>query len=403
MTTYHSVATDEPPRSLSITVNSAELTTTTTTRKRESRSILATVMLTICIITFILQTELAQYVQKTTSYSKPYFILYISHSCYVFMIPLQFIGEYLYQRCYATTERSSLLGTLQRYKTSFSNSLSDLLRHQGMNNDQPPHLFILKMSLTLSVLLTLPSYVWYLSVNLTSMSNLTAIYNTGCFFAYLFSILMLQDRIVPAKLGAVMLCMVGVVTMAFWSSSPTDNGQLLLEEEKKSVLKEGVGIAVASLGAALYGFYEVYYKKYASPPLKSTILFANTITGIIGIVTFCVLWVPFPILHVTGLERFEWPESRTLGYILAIASMSVIYNATFMAVIALINPVFAAVGVMLTIPAVAITDVFVTGVMVPLSTVIGSLFILIGFIILNRQVIQEENEKDSSDNLYVQD
>jgi hypothetical protein len=45
------------------------------TKEKASQTTLATVMLTVCIITFVLQTELAQYVQKTTNYSKPYFIL----------------------------------------------------------------------------------------------------------------------------------------------------------------------------------------------------------------------------------------------------------------------------------------------------------------------------------------
>lgn len=42
---------------------------------KTSQSLLATVMLIVCIVSFVLQTELAQYVQKTTDYSKPYFIL----------------------------------------------------------------------------------------------------------------------------------------------------------------------------------------------------------------------------------------------------------------------------------------------------------------------------------------
>ena len=98
-----------------------------------------------------------------------------------------------------------------------------------------------------------------------------------------------------------------------------------------------------------------------------------------------------------NIETFELPDLETFGYILAIASMSVIYNATFMAVIALVNPVFAAVGVMLTIPAVAVTDVLITGVMVPLPTIFGSLFILVGFVILNKQVgIEEKIDQEMS-------
>jgi hypothetical protein len=43
--------------------------------KPKSRSFIGSVMLTICIISFVIQTELSQYVQRTTNYSKPYFIL----------------------------------------------------------------------------------------------------------------------------------------------------------------------------------------------------------------------------------------------------------------------------------------------------------------------------------------
>jgi hypothetical protein len=43
---------------------------------------------------------------------------------------------------------------------------------------------------------------------------------------------------------------------------------------------------------------------------------------------------------------------------------------------------------------VAITDVFVAGNMVPASTVVGSLFILFGFVVLNRKVHEEVKEEE---------
>jgi drug/metabolite transporter (DMT)-like permease len=304
------------------------------------------------------------------------------------MIPLQLIAEYIQLRKHNKSMYQNLIETINKSKQSVTNSMIEL-QYRVQGNHVFPARFIIKTSLWLSILLTLPAYIWYLSVNLTSMSNLTAIYNTGCFFAYLFSIFMLHDRLVAAKVGAVMLCMFGVLAMACWPAQNGQPGNDLQDQAIGSGGREWIGIAVSSIGAALYGFYEVYYKKYASPT-QPTILFANTVTGIIGIVTFLVLWIPFPILHYTGIETFELPDSTTFGYILGIASMSVVYNATFMAVIALVNPVFAAVGVMLTVPAVAITDILVTGVMVPTSTIVGSFLILIGFIILNRQVGNEE-------------
>ncbi|KAI8339327.1 hypothetical protein BD560DRAFT_450839 [Blakeslea trispora] len=376
MASYRTLPTDEQPLSSTLIQH----------RHKQSRSVLATIMLAICIITFVLQTELAQYVQKTTQYSKPYFILYISHSCYIFMIPIQILAEYT-QLPHKTlsTLLHDFIQVTDSSILSIQKSLYELqYRVQGSHTD--PGKFVIKTSLWLSVLLTLPAYLWYFSVNLTSMSSLTAIYNTGCFFAYLFSILMLKDRLHLSKMCAVLLCLIGVLAMACWPL-PSEDSDVKQAQEGK--LAEWTGILVASIGAALYGFYEVYYKKYASPS-QPTVLFANTLTGIIGLITLLVLWVPFPILHILGIEVFELPDLETFGYILAIASMSVIYNATFMAVIALVNPVFAAVGVMLTIPAVAVTDVLITGVMVPLPTVIGSALILVGFVILNKQVGKEE-------------
>lgn len=305
------------------------------------------------------------------------------------MIPLQLVAEYIQQHHNSKNSvHKNILETINESKASVTRSLLEL-QYRVQGDQVFPLGFIFKTSLWLSILLTLPAYIWYLSVNLTSMSNLTAIYNTGCFFAYLFSILMLHDRLVAPKVVAVMLCMAGVLAMACWPQQEPSEDNDGNKYDIASIGKEWVGIAISSIGAALYGFYEVYYKKYASPS-QPTILFANAITGIIGVVTFLVLWIPFPFLHFTGIETFELPDWTTFSYILGIASMSVIYNATFMAVIALVNPVFAAVGVMLTVPAVAITDVLVTGVMVPTSTIVGSLLILVGFFILNRQVGNEQ-------------
>ncbi|KAI8138552.1 hypothetical protein BJV82DRAFT_630316 [Fennellomyces sp. T-0311] len=362
--TYHAVPVSDTP-------------STPTLAPRKGRNMLAGLMLAICVVSFVLQTELAQYVQRTTNYQKPYFILYVSHCCYIFMAPVQLVGELI-----ARHPRKGVVDlikdTVSECRRELYQSLQDLQHEQDQN--ESPLRFSLRTVIVLAVLLTIPSYLWYVSVNLTSMANLTAIYNTGCFFAYLFSILMLNDRLVTPKIVAVLLCITGVFTMAFWSSDDDDSDI----DTYTSLL----GIVVAALGAAAYGFYEVYYKKYASPPNPS-ILFANAVTTGIGFTTLLLLWIPIPIFHFLGHETFELPDLRTFSYILGIASMSVVYNATFMCVIALVNPVFAAVGVMLTVPAVAITDVFVTGVMTPLSTVVGSILILIGFYILNREIKQE--------------
>ncbi|KAG0164939.1 hypothetical protein DFQ28_009477 [Apophysomyces sp. BC1034] len=369
-TDYHSVPTNEEDFHLD------------EQKRRKSRSILATVMLAICIFSFVLQTEVAQYVQQTTNYQKPYLILYIGHSCYLFMIPFQFIAECIGRwPSKPTTFLSHVKDTATHCTKELVQSFGEIeTRMHGSARNSNKAWFAIRTSTWLALLITIPAYLWYVSVNLTTMSNLTAIYNTACVFAYVFSILMLNDRLVPFKIGAVMMCMTGVFIMAYWTPEHLSDDDSLDKQ-----IYSPYGILVAVFGAGAYGFYEVYYKKYATPS-RPSILFANTVTGIIGCVTLLLLWIPLPLLHLSGYEVFEMPDKETFWCIMGISAMSVVYNATFMCVIALVNPVFAAVGVMLTVPAVAVTDVLVTGVMVTTNTIVGSVFILIGFLILSREI-----------------
>lgn len=91
------------------------------------------------------------------------------------------------------------------------------------------------------------------------MANLTAIYNTACFFAYLFSILLLKEKIVRNKVLAVVLSLVGVAIISLTSrssSNPDDE-----DSAKASANKTGLlGDMLSLVGAALYGFEEVRKK-----------------------------------------------------------------------------------------------------------------------------------------------
>ncbi|KAH8555605.1 hypothetical protein BGW37DRAFT_477879 [Umbelopsis sp. PMI_123] len=369
-----------------------------------SRSMVALGMLCICIASFVIQSELAQFVQQTSDFRKPYFILYIGHSSYMLILPIQFVTEYAkrFKSLQSSGIWNQCVEVVQLAYVDFKVALAELVRHVRPDDYQTASLddasedqlvktlrmssqqaiYLFKISLSLAIMITVPAYLWYITVNLISMASLTAVYNTGCFWAYLFSILLLSERIVTRKVIAVVLCVFGVLIMGLWSGDDTDNRH------------DPLGIPLAVIGAAAYGYYEVFYKQYASPP-KATVLFANVVTGLIGIASLFILWIPIPILHFTGYEVFQLPSWTTLGYIFAIAVTGVMYNAGFMCLIALINPVFAAVGIMLTIPAVAIADVFVTGIMVPISTILGSVCILIGFAALSYELSKDEDQEDN--------
>ncbi|KAF9584113.1 hypothetical protein BGW38_007533 [Lunasporangiospora selenospora] len=352
-------------------------------------------------------------------YHKPYFILYIAHSFWAILLPLQFIfSSYISkdarQSLSTFRERAEYFADLVRQSTrELFNKKADytLVCGTGQNHAIPANLsastlanttaaskysssftsrekkvlarHLFWVTLTMTILFMVPSYLWYTGVALTSMANLTAIYNTACFFAYLFSVLLLREKIVLNKVIAVFLSLLGVGIIFLASrlhSNPPDDDNKAQVVGKSSI----VGDTVALVCAALYGFEEVMYKKYASVKIHS-VTFANTMTGLMGVLTLVFLWVPIPILHWAGYEIFELPKVNEFLSILMIAVLGLVYNGCFMIVVSMTNPVFAAVGVMATIPIVALTDWLLFKEPIGWGNIAGGLCILIGFAILTRE------------------
>lgn len=252
---------------------------------------------------------------------------------------------------------------------------------------------------------------WYIAVNLTSPSDLTAIYNCSAFFAYAFSVPLLHEKLRFDKSFAVLVAIVGVLVVAYGDATPTKHGgksggsvggapknpppagQVDEGTEAKNRL---VGNIIIGIGSVLYGFYEVLYKKLACPPEGTSpgrgMIFANTFGSLMGVFTLTVLWIPLPILHYTGLEIFELPRGEA-AWMLAI---SVLANATFsgsfLVLISLTSPVLSSVAALLTIFIVAIVDWLLTGVPLAPAAIVGGLLIIGAFILLSWSTFREMTE-----------
>lgn len=180
--------------------------------------------------------------------------------------------------------------------------------------------------------LTVAGGSWYVAVNLTSPSDLTAIYNCSAFFAYAFSVPLLKEKLRFDKSFAVLVAIVGVLIVAYGDATPTKHGGKSggsvggspknppADGEAKEASNRVVGNLIIGVGSVLYGFYEVLYKRLACPPEGTSpgrgMIFANTFGSLIGSFTLLVLWIPLPILHLTGLEEFELPHVKQHGCLL---------------------------------------------------------------------------------------
>lgn len=202
------------------------------------------------------------------------------------------------------------------------------------HSQKSPVPFMLRMTAIVTLSLTVAGGSWYVAVNLTSASDLTAIYNCSAFFAYAFSIPLLNDKFRADKIFSVAVAIAGVMIVAYGDSGSIKKGGI-----PKGVVGGGsadgdsdtqyraIGNIIIGVGSVLYGLYEVLYKKLACPPEGTSagrgMVFANTFASLMGCFTLFVLWIPLPILHFTGVERFRLPEGRAAWMLL----ISVLSNA----------------------------------------------------------------------------
>ena len=196
-----------------------------------------------------------------------------------------------------------------------------------------PFRYMVRTMAIVTCSLTVAGGSWYVAVDLTSASDLTAIYNCSAFFAYAFSIPLLGDKFRWNKVFAVAVAIAGVMVVVYGDSGPTKHssksgGSVGGGEEPEEASNRTLGNIVIGIGSVLYGFYEVLYKKLACPPEGVStgrgIIFANLFASLIGCFTLFVLWIPLPLLHWTGVETFELPRGRTAWILL----ISVLANAS---------------------------------------------------------------------------
>ena len=88
----------------------------------------------------------------------------------------------------------------------------------AMRPNLSPQKYMFYVIATLTITLTLAASTWFLSVSLTSASDVTAMYNCSTFFAYAFSIPLLGERFRKDKALAVGLAISGAFLMA-WATN----------------------------------------------------------------------------------------------------------------------------------------------------------------------------------------
>ena len=99
-------------------------------------------------------------------------------------------------------------------------------------------------------------YFFYLSITHTSVTANTAIFDSSFVFVFLFSIVLLRERISLLKIVSVVISFVGLLTVAWFGSQSIEEG----------IDQTAGGYIMVGMATILYALYEVAYKKYGTLP-----------------------------------------------------------------------------------------------------------------------------------------
>ena len=225
--------------------------------------------------------------------------------------------------------------------------------------------------------------------------------------------MLLNDKLRFDKGLSVALAIIGVLVVAYGDKDDSTPGPGTSNPgAEQGFGTKLIGNLIIGVGSVAYGFYEVLYKRFACPPEGCSpgrgMIFANTFGSMIGAFTLTVLWIPLPILHITGLEVFELPSREAAG-LLAISTLSnAVFSGSFLVLMSLTSPVLSSVAALLTIFLVGITDWLITGKPISAPALAGCALIVIAFVMLSYATYREMKEEqlkreDDEDKVFDDD
>jgi drug/metabolite transporter (DMT)-like permease len=378
---------------------------TAAARATKQKYTYAAAFLVLSLISFTIQTETAVYIQHSLHWNKAYCMLYFTHGSWILLWPAQLAILRL-------QKLSMPWDSFWRRHKAILRSTCQMVEHQTLHiphhmQKQSPIPYFVRMTSVVTCALTVAGGSWYVAVNLTTASDLTAIYNCSAFFAYAFAIPLLGERFRWNKVFAVAVAIVGVLVVAYGDSSPSKHGSKSgggaggpTAPEPQEASNRFLGNLIIGVGSVLYGFYEVLYKRVACPPEGCSpargMILANTFGSLIGLFTLTVLWIPLPILHYTGIETFQLPTGEAAWMLLISVMANATFSGSFLVLISLTSPVLSSVAALLTIFLVAVVDQLLPPPLnSPLSAaaVAGGLLIIVAFLLLSWATYREMDEE----------
>lgn len=274
--------------------------------------------------------------------------------------------------------------------------------------------YVVWKAFLITLVLTIAGGTWYGSMAMTYASDVTAIYNCSAFTAYAFAIPLLNERFSWLKASSVVIAISGVFIVAY-SGDDASAGKGGDGDGEVLYPYRVWGNTIIFVGAILYGYYEVLYKKYLCIPEhlakvitpRRQMTFANFVMAFLGFFTCTILLfgiIVAQVFHIHRFNVFDYGDdtARIWLYIAGSIVSNLLFSAAFLSLMALTSPVLSSVSSLLTIFLIGVVEWWLFGITLSAQQLLGDFVVVVGFVILTAaswKDISEGNDDDDVENV----
>lgn len=170
------------------------------------------------------------------------------------------------------------------------------------------------LSLEFCLLWFAANYLVKACLEYTSVASFTVLTSTSSIWTLLFGAIFGIERFSVKKLIGVLASLIGIILISSVDLTG-DNDDNRGKFPHKSPQQIAIGNAMAFVSAVLYGLYAVVIKSRINNEghVNLPLFFGTT-----GLFNLICLWPGFLILHYTGVERFELPQTGKIWTIVLV-------------------------------------------------------------------------------------
>lgn len=347
-----------------------------TTKGSVFQWVVGCIFLGIVAVIWTFSSVLIQYIFNDLSFEAPFFLTSFGMALFSVNLPIYYVTKVLWP---------------QLKGASIASSSSELPLKDG---PAPPVVAVsphskplLKQTMVASAIVAplwfLANFTYNESLNLTSVTSSTILSATSTVFTLVFGVWVLKERFSWMKLLGVVLCMAGNISTLANDSTSGQADHLW-------------GDLVALIGAIMYGVYTTAIRKLIP---DSSGISVSLFFGFLGLFSFLGLAIFVAIFDTTGVESLRNLTPEIIGLLFVQGLLNNVL-ADYLWAIAILytSTTVATVGLSLTVPMAILSDWIVHGLSPSYVTVISSVLVLGGFIVISLSTRKDQLEEVAAAN-----